>query len=240
LYGFVIVTWLCIEKGMRAPPLKKSYDHGRWRKDLKINRVFGYKDPCNQAWQWKASIYRCFLLKVTCAQSKFDEHSPATDGFWWNQPLFTDDLWTSPLTERKMNDHPHLQMIFDNHLLLTRDFWWEALLYKQMCFWLVVYLPLWKIWVRQLGWLIILNIWKVIYHVMFQTTNQVLMTNHIDNLFFLACFPVDFFNGHVLTKPGGSHHWIFHPRDLWPWGDDSGCSMDWFCSESLRFKGHGF
>ena len=37
-------------------------------------------------------------------------------------------------------------------------------------YWLVVYLPLWKIWVSQLGWLIIPNIWK--NKNMFQTTNQ--------------------------------------------------------------------
>jgi len=36
--------------------------------------------------------------------------------------------------------------------------------------WLVVYLPLWKIWLRQLGWLF--TIWWKVIKFMFQTTNQ--------------------------------------------------------------------
>ena len=38
-------------------------------------------------------------------------------------------------------------------------------------YWLVVYLPLWKIWLRQLGWWLFPTEWKVIKF-MFQTTNQ--------------------------------------------------------------------
>ena len=37
--------------------------------------------------------------------------------------------------------------------------------------WLVVYLPLWKIWLRQLGWFSIPN-WMESQKFMFQTTNQ--------------------------------------------------------------------
>ena len=36
---------------------------------------------------------------------------------------------------------------FQNLQLLRPALWW-----KLMSYWLVVYLPLWKIWVRQLGW----------------------------------------------------------------------------------------
>ena len=46
----------------------------------------------------------------------------------------------------------------------------QALSMEEIKYWLVVYLPLWKIWVRQLGWVFPTE-WKVI-KAMFQTTNQ--------------------------------------------------------------------
>ena len=55
------------------------------------------------------------------------------------------------------------------------SFYWQLsqLTLKKKHHWLVVDLPLWNIWVRQLGWLfhIIPNIWK--NPSMFQTTNQI-------------------------------------------------------------------
>ena len=48
----------------------------------------------------------------------------------------------------------------------------QALSMEEIKYWLVVYLPLWKIWVRQLGWVFPTE-WENIKY-MFQTTNQYL------------------------------------------------------------------
>ena len=66
-----------------------------------------------------------------------------------------------------MVDHPHM---FNTEFPLSGQFFTNPGSNQD---WLVVYLPLWKIWVRQLGYvgMIIPNIWKV-KKLMFQITNQ--------------------------------------------------------------------
>ena len=66
--------------------------------------------------------------------------------------------------------------------------------YTHIYIWLVVDLPLWKIWLRQLGWRSFPTEWKVI-KAMFQTTNQntmvIILTNILD--------------GHKLAWKKGAH-----------------------------------
>ena len=78
--------------------------------------------------------------------------------------------------------------------------WFYAIpLLHDYYYWLVVYLPLWKIWVRQLGWWNIPNIYIYIYKYgkikfMFQTTNQAI----------IICMQYD----HYHDIPTGPHRWM--------------------------------
>ena len=80
-------------------------------------------------------------------------------------------------------------------------------------YWLMVYLSLWTIWVRQLGWFIIPNIWTK-NPFMFQTINQI-----ISCIFTYIDYPAILMRFWCYIKPG----WWFQPfwKILVNWDDYS-------------------
>ena len=90
---------------------------------------------------------------------------------WWQHP----DLPSQRMGVDRCKSHrplePQMMQILCRFLLIMISSIWCMTLYDVVwcCIWLVVYLPLWKIWLRQLGLLFPIYGEKN----MFQTTNQV-------------------------------------------------------------------
>ena len=101
-------------------------------------------------WQKYADYLRCF------------------EGYSWTKKtlMVIGIQWSNG---RIMGHFSTLHYYITWYIITSHHFSWSIIHH----YWLVVYLPLWKIWVRQMG-VFFPTEWKVI-KIMFQTTNQVTM-----------------------------------------------------------------